>query len=245
MSAPPVSSTQTVPPKSRHNRTLVIVEVIVIVVVAVGVGYYFYQGSLQPNIQVVNLQFGTPQQSPQTSTVQDQGRISSGGSFSYTAPSSGVAYLVFDNSFSIISTKQVSEQYSVIGGSQNSQSFSVPPGTSHTVQVPIYGGQSISGTFTTSGGSGNDVDFSIQLYTCSQTVPFTATLVNSGSANGYAVVSLQIRSSSGAGPLVQNGTVFSNNYYVPQGRQVPISGTATIMDCGSHTLNAVVSQRTG
>lgn len=263
MSTPPASSTPGVPPKSgRSNLIRLIVVVVVFIVVVAGISYLLYQRSLQPNIQAVNLQFGSAQTNPQTSTVQDQGRVSGSGSFSYTATSSGVAYLVFSNSFSFTSAKQVSTQYSA-AGSPNSLSFTIAAGSLNTIQVPLYSGQPVSGTFTASGGSGNDVDFSILLYTCSQTIPFSATLVNSGQASGYAVVSLQIQSSSsggnnigpspysttttfglpGTGPLVQNGTVFSNKYYVQQGQQTPISGTASISDCGSHTISAVISQQ--
>jgi hypothetical protein len=249
----------------KSNLTLIAVVAVVVIVAVAGIGYYLYQGSLQPNIQVVNTQFGSAQYNPQASTVQSQGRVSSSGSFSYTATVSGVAELVFSNSFSTFTSKQVSVQYSA-AGSPNSQSFTVGAGTASTVQVSLYAGQTVSGSFQASGGSGNDVDFSIVLYTCSQTVPSSAYLVNSGSANGYAVVSLQIQSSSAGvstvgstsytttsitgvnapaatGPLVQNGTVFSNKYYVLKGQQVPISGTAMIPDCGSHTLSAVVSQQ--
>jgi hypothetical protein len=260
MGTPPASSAQGVPPKSgRSNLIRLIVVAIVIIVAVAGIGYYLYEGSLQPNIQVVNLQFGAAQTNPQTSTVQDQGRVSSSGTFSYTATMSGIAYLIFDNSFSTFSSKQVSTQFSA-AGVQNSQSFTVGAGSVDAIPVVLYSGQTVSGTFTASGGSGNDVDFSIQLYTCSQSIPFTANLVNSGNANGYAVVSLQIQSSSNGGnptgsssystttgpaetaPLVQNGTVFSDRYYVPQGQQMTISGAATILDCGSHTFSAVISQ---
>jgi flagellar basal body-associated protein FliL len=251
------------PTPRKSNLTLVIVLVIIVIVAASGIGYYLYQGSLQPNIQVVNLQFGSAQTNPQTSTVQDQGRVSGSGSFSYTASVGGLAYLEFDNSFSTFSSKSVSVEYSV-AGVQSSQSFTIGAGSANTIGVSLNGGQTVSGTFTASGGSGNDVDFSIVLTTCSQTIPFTANLVNSGGANGYAVISLQIQSSSnvattggpstastsntaggssGFGPLVQNGTVFSDKYYVEKGQQVPISGSATVLDCGSHAFTAVVSQQ--
>lgn len=190
-------------------------------------------------------------------------KVSGSGSFSYTASVGGLAYLVFDNSFSTFSSKSVSAEYSV-AGVQSSQSFTVGAGDVNTIGVSLNGGQTVSGTFTASGGSGNDVDFSITLSTCSQTIPFTANLVDSGGANGYAVVSLQIQSSSnvattggssltstsntaggssGFGPLVQNGTVFSDRYYVEKGQQVPITGSATVLDCGLHTFAAVISQQ--
>jgi len=46
--------------------------------------------------------------------------------------------------------------------------------------------------FTISGGSGNDTDFYIAADTCTQTVNFSFTLVNSESANGYATVQIEL-----------------------------------------------------
>jgi hypothetical protein len=234
---------------------------LVVVIMVAAIGYVLYQHSLQPDIQATNIQFGHATVNPQMSVVEDLGRISNGGSFSYIAASNNIAYLVFDNAFSFITTKQVSATYSV-GGSSSTQSFTINAGATQTIQVPLNQGQYMAGSFTVSGGSGNDLDFSIEAYTCSQTIPFSLTLVNSGSANGYAVLSLHIQSSSSGGNsvgpeftattvagqpvatgvLVTNGTVFSDKYYVQQGQQMPISGTASILDCGSHTIVPVVSQ---
>src|SRR5712692_4557681 len=58
-----------------------------------------------------------------------------------------------------------------------------------------------------SGGSGNDTDFYIAADTCTQTVNFSFTLVNSGSANGYATVQIQI----------DGQTNWTNRYFVARG----------------------------
>lgn len=226
---------QTPAPQSSQKSNVMrnIVVIIVILVIVSGVGYYLYEASQQPNIQATNLQVGTAVTNPQTTTVQNQGRVSNSGSFSYSPPVNLEVYLVFDNSFSIISSKSVSLSYSV-SGSSNSKSFSVGAGQISTIQVPINGGQTISGTFSVSGGSGNDIDFSVQQYTCSQTVPFSVTLVNSGKASGYVVLTLHTETGA---------QVFSNKYYVTLGQQLPISGQANIGDCASHTLSSTISQQ--
>jgi hypothetical protein len=220
-----------------HNPNLLrnLIAILIIVVIIVAVGYFAYNASQQPNIQVTNLQLGSPQTSPQTSPIQNQGRVATSGSFSYTTTVNGVVYLEFDNSFSTVTTKQVSISYAAAGASQ-SGSFSVSAGQVYTVQVPLNNGQSVSGTFTVSGGSGNDIDFYIDQYTCSQTVSFSLVLVNSGSANGYATVVL----------TTDNGIqAYNNKYFVQQGQQEPVSGSAVIPDCASHTLTPSVTQAKG
>jgi hypothetical protein len=207
---------------------------VVAVVGAVG-GFYAYTSSQQPNIQVTDFVVGSPSTNPQYSTVQDQGRVSGDGSFSYTSTGNGAVILVFDNSFSIISSKSVSISYSVAGGAGQTASLSVSPGDVQEESIPTTTGQSVTGTFSVLGGSGNDIDFSIQQYTCTQTVPVSFVLVNSGSANGYATVAI----------TTENGAqVFQNRFYVTVGQQLPENGQATISDCASHTLTPVVSQVT-
>jgi len=223
-----------VPQKVSNWRQYAVVIVVVLVVVGVE-GYYAYQGSFQPNIQATNIQVGPSYSNPQTTTVQDKGIVSSSGSFSHTATANGSAYMVFGNGFSFVAAKQVTVSYTAAGQS-GSNSFTVTAGQSYTLQIPLSSGQSVSGTFTVTGGSGNDIAFSIEQYTCSQSFPFSLVLVNSGNANGYATVVIQ----------TEGGThVYSNRYFVTQGQQEPVSGTATIQDCASHTLSAVVTGTKG
>lgn len=205
----------------------------VVVSIIAGAGYYSYASSLQPNIQATNLQIGTSITNPQTVTVQDQGRVSVSGSISLTASANAVYTLVFDNTFSTFSTKQVSLSYTV-AGSSNSKQLTIPAGEISNIQVSMNSGQTLTGTFSISGGSSNDVDFSITQYTCSQSVPFSFVLVNSGSANGYAVVSLHTGNGS---------QIYSNKYYVQMGQQIQENGTANIADCASHTISSAVSEQ--
>jgi hypothetical protein len=219
------------PAKTSHLMRYLALLVVVVVVVGV-VGYYAYENSFQPNIQATDIQPGTPTTYPQTTIAQSESLVSVSGSFSYTATANGAAYLVFDNSFSFISSKSVTVSYTIAGQGSSSQSFNVPAGSAYTLQIPLNEGQSVSGTFSVSGGSGNDVNFEIEQYTCSQSVPFSLVLVNSGNSNGYATLVLQTESG------VQ---VFTNVYYVMAGQQLPVSGSAAIADCATHTLSPTIS----
>jgi hypothetical protein len=213
---------------------IAVVVIVLAIVVGVG-GYYGYQYSLQPNIQATNIQFASPEISSQNSTAQDAGRVANSGSFSYTAPANGSVYLVFDNSFSGFSSKAIAITYTVWGAT-TSNAFTVSPGEQHSIEIPMTAGQSISGTFTVSGGARNDIGFSIIQYTCSETMPFSLILVNSGSANGYGTLVLR------TGDGVQ---VWSNRFYVQQSQQLPVSGTATTQNCAAHTLTPTVSSVKG
>lgn len=213
-----------------------IVAIVIVLAIVVGVGgYYGYQYSLQPNIQATNMQFASPQTFPQNTTAQDAGRIANTGSFSYTATANGTVYLVFDNSFSRFSSKAVAITYNVFGAT-TSNAFTISPNEQHSISIPMNSGQSITGTFTVSGGVANDIGFSIILYTCSETMPFSLILVNSGSANGYGT--LVLRTDGGA-------IVWSNRFFVAQSQQLPVSGSATIQNCAGHTLTPSVSSVKG
>jgi hypothetical protein len=189
-----------------------------------------YQASLQPNIQATAVNIGTPTAYPSTSTPVDQGRVTSPGSFDYTASVPGTYTLIWDNSFSVFTSKSVSVTYTV-SGSSHSQSFTVQPGHSEQLSFDLVAGDRVYGNFAVSGGS-NDVNFYITAHTCTQTVSFSFTLVNPGNANGFATVR-----------LTEDGrdTSWANRYYVPQGGQVQGSGTVSLPDCSSHTLRVVVS----
>jgi hypothetical protein len=212
----------------------IVIIVVIVASVASGLGYYEYNQSLQPSIQVTNLQIGTATTNPQTNTLQDQGRVSESGSFTIPASSSNAVYtLIFDNSFSTFSTKDISLSYTAAGAPSSNQ-LTVPPGQVSNVQITLNSGQTATGTFSVSGGSGNDIDFSITQYTCTQTVPFSFVLINSGGANGYVVVNLHLEDST---------QVYSNRYYVEKGQQLSENGTVNIADCSSHSITDSVSQQ--
>ncbi|SMH71333.1 hypothetical protein [Candidatus Nitrosotalea okcheonensis] len=164
--------------------------------------------------------------------VLDQGRVSNTGNFHYTSSHDDTYFIIFSNEFSIISTKSVSFTY-VYNGQQNHQSFTIPPGAFKSMPVLIHSGQSITGTFTASGGSGNDVDFNISTMTCTQTVNFSFSLSNTGQANGNADVAFE----------VDGKPVWSNNYSVDMGKQTSVSGSTSLSDCNPHDYKAVVTNQ--
>lgn len=209
---------------------IIIVIIIVIVVASSLGGVVVYQAAQQPNIQPTAINIAQPITSPRTTNAVNDGRVTGSGSFDYTTDQSGTYTLVFDNSFSTFSTKSVAVSYTV-SGSDQSRSFSVSPGTYQQISYTLVAGQRIRGTFTIAGGSGNDVNFYITASTCSETVNFTATLVNPGPASGFATVHLN----------VDGQTQWSNQYLVPNGGQVAVSGSVTLSDCNSHAMNVVVS----
>jgi hypothetical protein len=221
-------STET-PGKSR--LLLYVVIVVVVLIGAVGV-YYLYQNSQQPNIQATAINIVSPLQSPASSNVVDQGRVSGKGSFSYTASLNGDYYLTFDNSFSFFAPKYVSVNYSV-AGKQYTTAVSLSPGETKNVNVGLDAGGQVSGSFNASGGSGNDVNFRIVGNTCSESVAFSFSLVNAGSANGFADVAFTVDGSS----------AWSNRYFVSMNSSVPVSGSVTLNDCGAHTFKVVVTNQ--
>jgi len=222
------------PPKARRFSKNAVIGIAIIIVALVVAGGYggnrIYQDSLQPNIQATAVNIGTPSMNPSSSTPVDDGRVTSPGSFDYTASLPGTYALVWDNSFSVFTSKSVSVTYTV-SGSTHSQSFTVQPSHSSELSFNLGTGDRIFGNFAVSGGS-NDVNFYINAQTCSETVSFSFTLVNPGNSNGFATVQ-----------LLEGGkdTTWSNRYYVPQGGQVQGSGTVTLPDCASHILSVNIS----
>jgi hypothetical protein len=212
---------------------LAVIIVIVVVVIAGGGlgGTVIYQAAQQPNIQATSVNIPQATSNPQSSTVVNGGMVANSGTFDYTTTLPGKYVLVFDNSFSVFSSKSVSVSYTAAGTS-GTKSFVVSAGNSETISFTLTTGQRLYGSFTVSGGSGNDVDFYVTAQTCTQTVNFSFTLVNSGSANGYATVRFQSDGTS----------IWSNRYYVAQGQQLPESGNVVLPDCSGHAYNIVVSQ---
>ena len=233
-----MSQSQTVPyppapPAKKSKLPVIIVLVIVAVALVAGAGYAgttVYQAAQQPNIQATAISIGQPVMDPRVTTVLNDGRVSNSGSFDYTSVLPGTYTLVFDNSFSTFSSKSVSVTYTA-AGAPHSQSFVVAPGNAEDISNTLLANQALVGSFAVSGGSGNDVDFSITASTCTQTVNFSFTLVNPGQANGFAIVHL----------TVDGQSQWSNRYFVSQGQQVAGSGSLTLTDCKTHTFNVLVS----
>jgi hypothetical protein len=210
--------------------TVVVIILVVVILGGIG-GTVVYQAAQQPNIHVtaINIPQGTT--NPQSSTVADNGRVANSGTFDYTTTLPGTYAITFDNSFSTFSSKSVSVSYTAAGAS-GSKSFVVGAGNVETVSFTLSTGDRLYGSFSVSGGSGNDINFYITAQTCTQTVNFSFTLVNSGSANGYATVEFQ-----------SDGTVlWTNHYYVAQGQQLPERGNVGLSDCSGHNYNILISQ---
>ncbi len=230
---------QGTPQSSRSSKrilTVVIVVAVVAVVIlgGIGGGIYFSRISQQPNIQATAINIPQPVANPQTSTVLNDGRVSGSASFSYISKLPGSYSLVFDNSFSTFSSKAVALTWADAAGASHTQAFTVSPGNAYTITTDMKTNQVISGSFSVSGGSGDDVNFYITAQTCTQSVTFTFTLVNSGSADGYATVQLR----------VDGQALWTNRYFVSQGQQLLQNGGITLSDCDSHSINLVVSSQT-
>lgn len=224
------------PSKSASRKKLIAISLVVLVVVVGGGGYYLYQNSLQPNTQVADVSITSPIKLPEAEIVVNQVGVANTGSFGYTASQSGFYELTFRNPFSISfpssSSKSVSVTYSAAGKSYT-ESLEVPVLASRTITVKLAPSQNVSGSFTVSGGSNNDIDFSIVAQTGTQILGFSFTLVNTGTANGFAVVSLQ----------ADGKAVWSNRYFVQANQPVRDSGTASVPDLDTHEFKMVVTQQ--
>ena len=213
--------------------------IILVAVILGGIGGpLIYQAAQQPNIQATAIDIPPRAANPRTSTVINEGVVAGSGTFDHTTTLPGTYALVFDNSFSVFASKSVSVHYRVCPDYNScpaittTQAFVVDAGYSHKLSFTLTTGQRLSGSFSVSGGSGNDVEFYITAETCTQTVNFSFILVNSGSANGYATIQFQV-----------DGQVFwTNRYFVTQGQQLPVSGSAVLSDCSGHVYNVLVSR---
>jgi hypothetical protein len=223
--------------------TLALVALVLVVGTGAG-GYYYYQNyqnqqnqnyqnSLQPSVSVTNTNIGQPSQTPASATVVNDGRVSSSGSFNYAATLDGSYVLTFDNSFSTFSSKSVYVTYTAGSAPSTTTTLNVPAGQAQQISVQLTAGQSISGSFSVSGGSGNDVNFEMTANTCSETIPFSYDLANTGSASGNVTSSFQ---SDGQ-------QIWSQNDLVSPGQQVPITGTAQLANCATHNFTIVTTSQ--
>jgi len=189
-----------------------------------------YSLTILPNISVSDITVSSiPHE--EFVTVLDYDRVSNYRSFYYDPEVTGTYNLVFSNDFSFISTKYVETKYSD-KGKFYTQSFQVPPGTHKIIPVYASSGQVISGDFSVSGGSGNDVDFYIGTVTCSQTVTFSFSLINTGPVDGRTEITLE----SDGQPI------WSNNYFIEKNTQVRKDGRVTINDCYEHEYFVAINK---
>lgn len=194
---------------------------------------FVHQNTLQPNYQITDLLFSEPRQDTTQITDLQQARVANSSSFNYVAERSGDYSLVFSNTFSLVSDKQVSLSYS-IDGDRTARTITVPAPSKVSIPIKTQSGQTIEGSFTISGGSGNDVDFFIMHKECSQTIISSFNLVNAGKGNGTAFVTMK----------ADGQTIASNQYYLTSNQQVTKTMKATIADCDSHSYTMMVEKQT-
>jgi len=189
-----------------------------------------YSFTILPNISVSDVTVNSVPRE-EFVTVLDYGRVPNYSSFYYQPKVFGTYNLVFSNDFSFISTKYVEAKYSD-NGKFYTQSFQVPAGANKIIPVYAGSGQVISGDFSVSGGSGNDVDFYIGTVTCSQTVTFSFNLINTGPVDGNSEIILEADGQS----------VWSNNYFIEKNTQARKDGKVTINDCYQHEYFLTISK---
>ncbi len=68
---------------------------------------------------------------------------------------------------------------------------------------------------------------------CSQSIPFSFNLVNTGAGNGTAIVQFQ----------ADGKPIWSNNYFVQSGKTIFKSGEAAINDCDNHSYELIIGSQ--
>jgi len=151
--------------------------------------------------------------------------------FDFPLTQPGIYSLVFDNRFSLgPSPTKISLSYTAGEKSVNLTMY-LPAGAWWGISEDLLVNQRLDGQFTLSGGSPNDIHFSVTAQTCIHTVGFSFTLVNSGTANGNATVHLQ----------GQGTSYWEHAYFVAQGQNLPESGYVFLPDCTAHNYNVNVT----
>ncbi|HEV2119545.1 MAG TPA: hypothetical protein VGS11_05520 [Candidatus Bathyarchaeia archaeon] len=188
-------------------------------------------GSQQPKVQArdLNMLQNIVERPPMT--VLGAPRVSNSYIFDYNASFAGPGRysLVFDNKFSS-TTENISLSYYAAGKSQSYIEI-LPSGASISITHDLSTKQRINGQFTLSGGSPNDIGFSMTAQTCTHSIGFNFTLVNDGTANGNATVRL----------LGDGISFWQHTYLVRQGQHLPESGSVFLSDCVEHTYSVEVT----
>ena len=194
------------------------------------IGIFLYSLTILPNISVSDVIVNSVPRE-EFVTVLDYGRVPNYSGFYYDPTVSGTYSLVFSNDFSFISTKYVEAKYTD-NGKYYTQSFQVPAGSQKIIPVYASSSQVISGDFSVSGGSGNDIDFYIGSVICSQTVTFSFNLINTGPVDGNTEIILEADGQS----------VWSNSYFIEKNTQSRKDGKVTISDCYQHEYFLTISK---
>lgn len=100
--------------------------------------------------------------------------------FSYPANESTSVHLWFSNDEGFLVPKVVSFTYSIDGNQPKTDSFSLPPFATKYLQIYLLPGQVLHGNLSVSGSLINDIYFSFNAQTITQSINFSFTLVNTG-----------------------------------------------------------------
>ena len=186
-------------------------------------GFFLLQGSFQPDIKISNKEINLIDRVLESETLIGRERFYDGGAFSLLAGQTGTYFLVFsdlDVYPPLTSAKEISVNYT-IDGDFHSDKLEVVGGSYRSLGVNATKGQTISGDFVVTGTHTNgEIDLTIRAVRCTQTLSFSFTAVNSGLANGFAVVQL----------LVDGESVWVNQYHIDAGREMQDSGMISISD---------------
>lgn len=184
----------------------------------------------QPNVQATDVNIiQNIERSPQE-TVYDDPRVSS-LTFQFVATQSGTYFFNFDNSFSVGPSPTKVSLLLSLGDKVVNETIYMCPGCMNGIGDDVSADQVIVTRFNVTGGSPNALHFSITVQSCSHTIGFNFTLVNTGTANGNATVNIQ----SGA------TSYWQHSYLVAQGQHLAESGSSNIPDCAAHNYNLTVT----
>lgn len=200
---------------------------VLVLLVGAAVAFYLAQVAPEPEIRVVAFVSYSPVLNPVSQRVVDLGRVSGSGSFNYTAILKGAYYMTFDNTFSFNSTKEVSFSYTA-GGETQDYRISVPPEDTSIFFVGLNADEQVKVTYSVL--NGDKLDFYIVGGTCTETVPFSMTLTNTGSASGFATVAF----------LSDGQAIWTNRYFVGRSQQLPVSDSVSLPACTIHVFSAEV-----
>jgi uncharacterized protein (UPF0333 family) len=224
------------------NRTYTILILIGVIILAGGTGYYLYQQSIedarvqaenakQPNIQTTQTSITAGSLLSNIVYIVSPTRISSSYSYNFKTTIDGSYTFYFDNGFSTFSSKTVHITYSTTNPVTNyDNTFTLPAGKVNFWYATFGIGQQVTISITVTGGSGNDVDFHLNTATHSRKPTFKTTLVNAGTADGFAEVAF----------YVDGISAWTNKYFIKKGESQTVSGSCTVNDNLDHTYNFVV-----
>jgi hypothetical protein len=190
-----------------------------------------YSVLYRPNIQKVGVEIPKPTISHTHNLLYDFLALGS-FTFYYPANESTTLNLHFSNDQGYMITKSVTFTYS-IDDQAKVISFSLPPYAGTHYSIDLLAGQVLHGNLSVSGSLINDIFFSLTTTTCTQSISFSFTLVNSGYSNGFAVVEFRSDGMS----------VWSNRYYLEAGGSKVETGTVTIPDKEDHTFMLIVVEQ--